>query len=653
MPSVLLCTTATTFAIVDANSTTNTTDPGGGVPWANVGSVNGGSGTYIGNGWVLTAAHVGAGPIAFDSGTFQPDGRVIRLKNPDTSLADMLLYHLVLTPGLPDSVVSSSTPAIGSLVDLVGYGRIRGSAQQSYSSEDGPKFGFNWSVGGAKSHGTNQIQTGVQTLTVFGAGSFRGFILDFTPPPTLFTPPPPFVNTVREAQVATGDSGGAVFYKNGATWELAGMIEALASFVYPLPASVYGDESWVMDLATYKTQIDALVSSTAGGATWTGANGSTWAGANWSSSPVPGAANNVHTATFNSAGNGQTTINLGAGVTLNTVLFDTATAAAYTIGSGAVGSQTFTLENGGAITTSSTVTNGQVVNATVVLGTDRSAQTYTISNNATTPATALTLAGNITGAASGGVAGAKTLAVVGAGDTDITGGIAQGGAASLAVTKTGAGTLVLSGANTYAGTTTVSAGTLLANNTTGSATGGNSVIVDAAGTLGGTGTITGMVTVDGMLSPGNSIESLATGTVNLNTGSTLVFESSFSDANFADLLDIAGSLNISGTVTLDLLGADLANPFWDVGDKLSIASYTGAWNGGTFDGWADDSTQAFGGNLWMINYDDLVAGVNFTGEQAGAAGHVTLTAAVPEPTSAMLLLSSSALLLLRRRRTAV
>ena len=428
MPGVLLCITATSFAIVDANSTTNTSDPGGGVPWANVGSVNGGSGTYLGNGWVLTAAHVGAGPIAFDSGTFQTDGRVIRLSNPDTSLADMLLYHLVLTPGLTGSMVSSSTPAIGSLVDLVGYGRIRGSAEQSFSTEYGPKSGFYWSPNGTKSYGRNLIQTGVTTRTVLGVGSFRGFILDFTPP---------------DAQVATGDSGGAVFYKNSATWELAGMIEALASFVYPLPASVYGDESWIMDLPTYKTQIDALVSSTAGGATWTGANGSTWADANWSSSPVPGAANNVHTATFNSAGGGQTTINLGAGVTLNTVLFDTASAAAYTIGSGAVGSQTLTLENGGAITTSGTVVNGQVVNAAVVLGTDRSAQTHTISNNATTPATALTVAGNITGAASGGTAGAKTLAVLGAGDTDLTGGIAQGGATSLAVTKAGTGTLNL------------------------------------------------------------------------------------------------------------------------------------------------------------------------------------------------------------------
>ena len=194
---------------------------------------------------------------------------------------------------------------------------------------------------------------------------------------------------------------------------------------------------------------------------------------------------------------------------------------------------------------------------------------------------------------------------------------------------------------------TVVDGTTNVNGTLGIA-GWTEVLVQTDGKLGGTGTINGVVTVDGLLSPGNSIESLATGTVNLNTGSTLVYEASYGSA---DLLDITGSLNITGTVTLDLLGADLANSLWVVGDKLSIASYTGAWNGGTFAGWADDSLQAFGGNLWTINYDDLVAGSNFTSEQAGA--HVTLTAAVPEPTSAMLLLGSSALLLLRRRRTVV
>jgi autotransporter-associated beta strand protein len=200
---------------------------------------------------------------------------------------------------------------------------------------------------------------------------------------------------------------------------------------------------------------------------------------------------------------------------------------------------------------------------------------------------------------------------------------------------------------------TVVDGTTNVNSTSLGTAGWTEVFVQTDGTLGGTGTINGVVNVDGMLSPGNSIESLATGTVNLNTGSTLVFESTYGSPNIADLLDITGSLNITGAVTLDLLGADLANPLWVVGDKLSVASYTGAWNGGTFAGWADDSLQAFGGNLWMINYDDLVAGVNFTSEQAGAAGHVTLTAAVPEPTSAMLLLGSSALLLLRRRRVAV
>ena len=460
VPCFSICLSANSLAILDSSSTTNTSPPSDGVPWANVGQVNGGSGEYLGNGWVLTAAHVGAGPIVLDIGTFNPDGRVIRLTNPsDQSPTDIILFHLILTPDLPDLVIASSTPnpSPAANVELIGFGRLRGSAEKTFATYDGQKSGFDWSNSGAKSFGTNKIQTSVETQANLGYGTLEVFALDFTQAgPT---------RTAHEAQVTTGDSGGGVFYKSGSTWQLLGMIDALGSYVYPQAASVYGDYSYIGNLPTYRSQITPLVASTAGSGKWNGSTSALWATAsNWSSNITPGSAGNL-TATFNSTANSQTTINLGSGVTINTVLFDSSTAASFIIGSGPANSQNLTLTDGGAITTSNSLSANQRFNAQIILGSDLSTQTYTISNNRAPLSTAsLSFDGKIKGPSTTGTPGTKTLAVLGIGHTEFNSPIENGGLAPLAILKSDSGTLTLNAANTHTSITSITGGSLIIAN---------------------------------------------------------------------------------------------------------------------------------------------------------------------------------------------
>ncbi len=221
--------------------------------------------------------------------------------------------------------------------------------------------------------------------------------------------------------------------------------------------------------------------------------------------------------------------------------------------------------------------------------------------------------------------------------------------------KTGDATTTLTGTNTYSGTTTVSGGKLLVN---GSITGAGAVSVASGATLGGSGTIAGAVTVNGgILSPGASIESLTTGALTLNTGSTFVYEmdSSAHSSVAADFQKVTGTLTLSGSVNLTLSDVADSPTAFAPNTTLSLINYAGVWNHGYFtyagNQLTDGEVFTAGLNTWQIRYGATTGGLNFATEYTPPSGSFVNLTAVPEPGSLLVLgclIGSGALLRMRR-----
>lgn len=257
---------------------------------------------------------------------------------------------------------------------------------------------------------------------------------------------------------------------------------------------------------------------------------------------------------------------------------------------------------------------------------------------------------------------------------------------AVSIAKWGDGTQILSGANTYSGTTSISGGTLLVN---GSHSGGASYTI-AGGTLGGHGSIDADITVEsgGTLAPGASAGQLTVEQIVFETGSTLEIEiggliaGSEYDQLLADSVTLAGDLAVSlldlgsglyfpgpsdrftvlGATTLSGLFGNVANgvrldtaggegsflvTYDGVSDVVILSDFALSTSPGDFD--ADGDVDGTDFLFWQRNGLSTAELLDWQSHY-GQLSSLSATAAVPEPTTLMLALAVPSLNIARRRR---
>ena len=214
--------------------------------WNYVGQVNGDSAVYLGNGWVITAAHVGVANFVLSGNTYAVvAGSTQTISNSDGT-ADLVLFQINTTAidnnatlSLLALVLRSSDPipfaygTSGSSVAIIGYG-----------GNEGETWGLNT---------VTQIN---ELITPQGFTYVSNDFLTLTGTTTYDNPHGSGSKSItNNAQVVSGDSGGGDFIYNAATgqWNLAGINEITGTDTSGQALSGF------VQLDTYASQIDAIV----------------------------------------------------------------------------------------------------------------------------------------------------------------------------------------------------------------------------------------------------------------------------------------------------------------------------------------------------------------------------------------------------------
>jgi autotransporter-associated beta strand protein len=213
------------------------------------------------------------------------------------------------------------------------------------------------------------------------------------------------------------------------------------------------------------------------------------------------------------------------------------------------------------------------------------------------------------------------------------------------LTQSGTGTLVLSGTNSYSGTTTVSSGTLVV---TGSTASGSAVTVGNGATLAGTGTINGSVTTTSgsVIAPGATPGTV--GTLNLGSlGLTIVGGSALDmtlntstgvgGAN-NDLIKVnSGTLTLSGTTTVNfnaLTSLTVGTAYTLISGATTISGFNAAHFNSTGLGSLVPTYSTSAGSL-LVTFKNSQT-INFTtiGDQSYSGTPIVITLSATSSTGA-------------------
>lgn len=264
------------------------------------------TGTYLGDGWFLTANHVGVPTaIQFDNnGTiYKPiPGQVFSqdsnggIANPSWSdnrltspTADLMLFRINGDPGLPSISIATQGLSVGDEVVKMGWGFVRypeityftvnkadpnnwqytqlPQGQTCSGSNCYPGFWYDGNNSPGKRWGTNRVENSDNVLQ----GDHDGIVQTVTNNGTTIA----YVTTYDqnsgdpyESLDVGGDSGSPVFFYRNGQWRLQGIVESKWTYPGQTPGfdssnglALFGNVDGFADLSKYAANIAAVIAT--------------------------------------------------------------------------------------------------------------------------------------------------------------------------------------------------------------------------------------------------------------------------------------------------------------------------------------------------------------------------------------------------------